>query len=104
MKPDLVEYLGMMSEHKSDNLEEIIDKKYRKFISFFELVKERSEQITNMKYNLSDEDTLDVTITMRSIIKDSINEEIKNELEEIGYNVTTSINKKKLSIILQYAE
>ena len=104
MKADLVEYLGMMSEHKSDNLEEIIDKKYRKFISFFELVKERSEQITNMKYNLSDEDTLDVTITMRSIIKDSINEEIKNELEEIGYNVTTSINKKKLSIILQYAE
>ena len=104
MKPDLVEYLGMMSDHKFDNIEEIIDKKYRKFISFFELVRERSDQITDLKYNLSDEDTLDVTITMTRNVKESINEEMKQELEEAGYTVITSINKKKLSIILQYEE
>lgn len=104
MKADLVEYLGMITEHKSDNIEEIIEKKYRKFISFFELVKERSDSITHLKYNLSNTDTLNVTITMRCNVKEDINEEMKQELEDIGYIVETSVNKKKLSIMLQYPE
>lgn len=104
MKADLVEYLCAMSNHDSKNIEEIIAKKYRKFISFFELIRERSEDINHLKYNLSDGDTLNVTITMRCNVKDDVNEEIRSNLEAIGYGVETSISKKKISIILTYKE
>lgn len=104
MKADLVEYLCALSGSKSDDIEEIVGKKYKKFISFFELVREWSDNIVKLHYNLSDANTLNVTITMRCNVKEDIHDSMKEELVNLGYGVNTEIEKKKMTIILLYDE
>lgn len=104
MKADLVEYICALSGCDSDVIEEIIGKKYRKFLNFFELVRDYGDDIVRLQYNLSTGDILDVTITMRGNVKKDISENIKKELEMLGYEITSEIIKRKLHITLMYDE
>ena len=104
MKADLVEYICALSDNQDEVFEDILIKKYKKFVNFFELVRDYGDDIVRLKYNLSDENTLDVTITMRTNVKHDIKEEMKSELESMGYNISTKIAKRKLSITIIYDE
>lgn len=104
MKEDLVEYICALSNNNYDILEEIMIKKYNKFINFFELVRDYGTEIVKLKYNLSDENTLDVTITMRGNVKKDVKCEMKEKLESMGYTVETEIIKRKLTVRITYDE
>lgn len=104
MKPDLVEYICALSNNQLEIVDEILVKKYKKFISFFELIRDYGDDITDLIYNLSDVNTLDVTITMRGKVKKDISDEMKTDLEAMGYQVTSGIKKSSLHITLVYDE
>lgn len=104
MKADMIEYIKALSDKNYELIEEIVVKKYKKFINFFELVRDYGDDITNLKYNLSDDNILDVTITMKNNIKKSIKKEMVNELEKIGYIIDVDIKKRKLNIKITYTE
>lgn len=105
MKEDLIEYICALSDNKPEVLEQIIDNKYRKFMKFFKLVRRYSDDIVKLKYNEStDEDVLDVTITMSGNVKKDLREDIVDELETLGFIVSSSISKRKLMIIISYDE
>lgn len=104
MREDMVEYLCALTDSKSESIEEIVGKKYRKFTSFFELARGWSENINKLHYNLSDPNTLNVTITMRCNVKEDIEDALRGKLEDLGYQVETEIEKKKITIVLVYEE
>lgn len=104
MKPDLIEYICALSDNQLDVVDEILVKKYKKFINFFELVRDYGDDIAVLTYNLSDDNTLDVIITMRGKVKKDINDEMKTDLEAMGYQVISSIKKNILQITLVYDE
>ena len=104
MREDMVEYLCALTDSKSESIEEIVGKKYRKFTSFFELAWGWSENINKLHYNLSDPNTLNVTITMKCNVKEDIEDALRGKLEELGYQVVTEIEKKKITIVLVYEE
>ena len=104
MKADMIEYIKALSDKNYELIEEIVVKKYKKFINFFELVRDYGHDITNLKYNLSDDNILDVTITMKNNIKKSVKKEMVNELEKIGYIIDVDIKKRKLNIKITYTE
>lgn len=104
MKPDLIEYICALSDNQLDVVDEILVKKYKKFINFFELVRDYGDDIADLTYNLSDDNTLDVIITMRGKVKKDINDGMKTDLEAMGYQVISSIKKNILQITLVYDE
>lgn len=104
MKADMIEYIKALSDKNYDLLEEIVVKKYKKFINFFELVRDYGDDIINLKYNLSDDNILDVTITMKTNVKKSIKKEMVEELEKIGYIINIEVKKRKLNVKITYNE
>lgn len=104
MKASLVEYICALSDNNSDVIDEIVSKKYRKFKSFFELVREYSDEIVHLKYNLSDKNVLDVVITMKGNVKKDVNLDIRKDLIKSGYSVDAEIKKRKMFIKLTYDE
>ena len=77
MKASLSEYMKALSGDQFSILEEIIQHKYRKFMSFFDLINEYSDDIESMKYNFTDQNTLDIELSMKT------KRSLKNELIEV---------------------
>ena len=50
MKKSLTEYASALSGSSIDCLEEIVGKKYKKFIRFYDILKDQSEYIKKMEY------------------------------------------------------
>ena len=105
MKASLSEYMKSLSGSELSILEEVICKKYRKFMNFFSLVKDFSDNIVSLKYNFADENTLDIELTLKNTDSE-IKEEIKEEMIASGYKVETRKNKKnkKMKLVIIYDE
>lgn len=104
MKQDLVEYISEITHLKDEVFDEIVMNKYKKFQNFFELTRSYSDDIVKMNYNDCEKNTLDITITMSKNANDNLKEEILNKLRELGYEITTSVSKRKLNIVMVYNE
>ena len=104
MKASLSEYIKELSGNELFVLEEIISKKYRKFMSFFNLICEYSEDIEKMKYNFTDNNILDIELSMKTTSKRSLKEEMVEEMTSVGYQVESKITGKKIKLVITYDE
>ena len=104
MKASLSEYMKELSGNELSILEEVISKKYRKFINFFNLVSEYSEDIVSLKYNFTTESILDVELMMQNMTKREIKRELIDDLEILGYQVESKGSGKKMNLIIEYDE
>lgn len=104
MKKSLTEYLSVLTNADVDIFEEILSKKYRKFIKFFTLVKDYTEYISKLEYELSDSDTLCVKIVFTKSVSFDDKQEMINGWRDIGYQVDSKISGKKMRLQIRYAE
>ena len=104
MKKSLIDYISSLSASSDDILEDIISKKYRKFIKFFTLLKDYTEYITKMEYELSDKDTLSAKITFKKAVKMDEKKELIESWEESGYQIDAKITGKKMKLMIHYEE
>lgn len=105
MKASLSEYMKSLSGSELSILEEVISKKYRKFMKFFSLVSDFSDNILSLKYNFTDQNTLDIELGLKNTDSD-IKTEIKEEMIASGYKIESRKNKKnkKLKLVIIYDE
>lgn len=66
MKQSYTDYLNELSGNRMDILEELITKKYKKFRKFYKIVSKYSSDIAHISYRFSEEDSLDIDITVNS--------------------------------------
>ena len=104
MKASLSEYIKELSGNELSTLEEIISKKYRKFMNFFSLVQDYSDDIVALTYNFTDQNTLDIDLSMKGSGKKDLREEIKEEMFALGYQVESKITAKKIKLVITYDE
>ena len=64
MKKSLTEYASVLSGKKLSTLEEIVGMKYKKFIRFYEIIKDQSEYIKKMEYVFTDIESLAVDVIL----------------------------------------
>lgn len=103
MEKCLTEYAASLSGDDFEVFGEIISKKYFQFVYFFNLLAEYSEFITKMKYEISDEKTLNATVTFSKPIKKIVD---RNDLilswKEAGYDVNYTTSGKKMKLKITY--
>lgn len=104
MKASLTEYIKQLSGNELSILEEIISKKYRKFINFFSLVQDISDDIISLKYNFTDDSTLDIELGLKKSVSKDMKDDIFKELELSGYKIEMKKSNKKLKMIIIYDE
>ena len=104
MKASLSEYMKQLSGNELSILEEVISKKYRKFMNFFNLVREYSNFIESLKYNFTDMNSLDIELNMKNSKKCEIRKELIEELNLLGYEVESKTSGKKMNLIIIYDE
>lgn len=104
MEESLTSYASELSGTDIDLLEEIIGKKYKKFIKFFAIFRDQSEYIKKMDYEFTDDTDLTVHVTFtKSVSLDDKKEMIAN-MEEAGYKITSKIDGKKVKLKIVYEE
>ena len=104
MKKSLTEYASALSNSRMEVLEELICKKYRKFIRFFRLMKDYSEYITKLDYEFTDKDTLSINVSFKKSIKLDEKIELIEEMEEQGYNISFKIKGKQMKLVIVHEE
>ena len=102
MKASLSEYMKALSGDQFSILEEIIQHKYRKFMSFFDLINEYSDDIESMKYNFTDQNTLDIELSMKA--KRSLKNELIEVMKDAGYKIDYKVTNKKMKLLIIYDE
>lgn len=98
MKKNMIEYINSMSEGKLDTLGTIISLQYKKFIQFYKLVSEYSDDISKVSYQFNSSSSLDVGITFENKCNvDDISDNILNSMEKSKYDGNlTKIDKKNI--------
>lgn len=64
MKQSYTDYLNELSGNRMDILEELISTKYKKFRKFYKIMSKCSKDIAHIAYRFSDDDSLDIDITI----------------------------------------
>ena len=83
MKKSLTDYISALTGTSTEMFEDLIENKFRKFLKFFEIVKDYSEYIKKLDYEVSDKDALIVKI---EFTKDDL-QNIKNALRRTRSNL-----------------
>lgn len=104
MKASLTDYASALAQQDPAVIEELIGKKYRKFIRFFSLLKDYTDDIVKLKYELSNEDTLSVQITFSKEVSLSEKKELIDEMRESGYKIEEKKSKKKMKLSITFEE
>lgn len=104
MKKSLTDYAASLSGSNIEILEEIIEKKYRKFVKFFNLMKDYTDAISKLEYEFSDETTLSVKMSFTKSVKLDEKKELISDWEKSGYNVDYDISGKKMKIVITHPE
>lgn len=104
MKASLSEYMKEISGNELSILEEIISKKYRKFMNFFSLVKDYSDEIVSIKYNFTENTVLDLELSMKGKTKKELKKDMIQEMMDSGYKVESRCTAKKIKLIITYEE
>lgn len=104
MKKSLTDYAASLSGSNIEILEEIIDKKYRKFVKFFNLMKDYTDDISKIEYEFSDDTTLSVKIEFTKSVKLDDKKELISSWEQSGYQIDYTISGKKMKVEIIYPE
>lgn len=104
MKKSLTDYAASLSGSNIEILEEIIEKKYRKFVKFFNLMKDYTDSISKLEYEFSDETTLSVKITFTKSVKLDEKKELIAGWSKSGYDVDYDISGKKMKLVITHPE
>lgn len=104
MKKSLTDYASALAESDFKILEEIIDKKYRKFVRSFQLIKDHSSEIAKIKYDESDSDTLSIAVEFTKTVKLDDKSDLIKEMESTGYAINYKITGKKIKLTIKKEE
>ena len=103
MKKKMTAYMSILSEGDFSIFEEIITNKYRKFIEFFWLLKEYSDNISALKYKDSPKNVLKIEVTMASINIDEVLQDMQEKITD-NENILIYNNGKKINIEIKKEE
>ena len=90
-----------MTSGNLDTLEKIVSKQYRKFIRFYNLIREYSELVSKVKYEFNSDSSLDILLyfdTKRNL--KSICSEIESKMDDSEYEGSIELSKKTIYISL----
>jgi hypothetical protein len=104
MKQSLTEYASALSGSSIELLEEIVGTKYRKFIRFYEILKDQSEAIKKMEYEFSDKTELSVNVTFTKSVSLDSKQDLIAKMEQAGYQISSKIDGKKMKLKIKYKE
>ena len=94
MKQSYTDYLNELSGNRMDILEELISTKYKKFRKFYKIMSRYSKDIAHIAYRFSDNDSLDIDITINPDVNlDKFVKKINNEAGET-YQIDISSETK----------
>lgn len=95
MKKSMTDYISALTESDFSKLEEIIEDKYKKFLTMYWLLKDQSELINSLKYNDSDKNILKITISLLSDNDiDTVVCNLQANIPKDGSVVISSVKKK----------
>jgi hypothetical protein len=104
MKKSLTDYAAKLSGSNIELLEEIVGTKYRKFIRFYEILKDQTDSIKSMEYEFSDKTELSATVTFTKSVSLDNKKDLIAKMEKAGYTITSKITGKKVKLKIQYEE
>ena len=104
MKKSLTEYASALSGSSIECLEEIVGKKYKKFIRFYDILKDQSEYIKKMEYEFTDIDELSVSVTFTKSVSLDDKKDLISEMKKAGYKIDAKITGKKVKLKITYKE
>lgn len=101
----MTEYLSSMSGNKIEKLESIIENHYNKFIIFYNVVKDYSDDCKAFEYEFTLKNKLEVEIKFKKdTVIDDIVSNIQKTLDDNGYNGKIKSKNSKVKIILELEE
>lgn len=97
----LQEFAKCLSNSDVKVLEKLVSKKHRKFVKFFDLMKDYTSYIKKMTYEFTDDDTLSITLKFTKNVSFDEKKDLIREMGESGYVVNAEVNGRdaKISII-----
>ena len=104
MKKSLTEYASVLSGSSINCLEEIVGKKYKKFIRFYAILKDQSEYIKKMEYEFTDIDQLAVSVTFTKNVSLDDKKDLISDMKKAGYKIDSKITGKKVKLKITYKE
>lgn len=82
MKKSMVEYASALSDNKFDILKELIQKKYKKFVYLYWLLKDFSDNIAQLKYKNSSHELLKIEVKISGLNIDDVMNTLMDQVEE----------------------
>ena len=104
MKATLTEFISVLSKKNRKTLEDLLANKYRKFIKFFYLMKDYTDNIEKLKYNFSSKEILNIDIIFSKKVDVDLKKELLDIMEENGYLIEYKIDDKKMKMVITYDE
>ena len=105
MKKSISEYAIALTSSNTELLEELIGKKYKKFIRFYRLLSDYSDYIKKFDYEISGrKDELTATITFEKSVCLDEKKEFIAEMRRSGYEVNSKKQGKKMRLQIFYVE
>ena len=78
----MVEYASALSDNKFDILKELIQKKYKKFVYLYWLLKDFSDNIAQLKYKNSSHELLKIEVKISGLNIDDVMNTLMDQVEE----------------------
>ena len=78
----MVEYASALSDNKFDILKELIQKKYKKFVYLYWLLKDFSDNIAQLKYKNSSHELLKIEVKISGLNIDDVMNTLVEQVEE----------------------
>lgn len=105
MNQNYFSYVNEMTEGDLESLHTLITVHYKKFIKFYDLVKEYSDIISKIEYEFNSSSALDVAISFNTKMKlDDIKIDVGNKMMNSNYIGVIEVNNKKLLISITLDE
>ena len=103
MTKSMTEYLNDLTSSDLNTLDQIITLQYRKFVRFYKLIKDYSDNIKKVKYEFSSSSSLDILIVFNTKKNLELAEQgLLSSMESNGYDGDVKTDNKNLymSIVL----
>ena len=103
MKKDMTAYVrSMCGVENLDALYDLVCTKYKKFIHFYRLVEDYSDEIEDIDYTFESKHSLDACIYFtKNTNVDNIRDEIESRVDRDLYDYNIVVSGNKISIIIK---
>ena len=101
----MIEYLSSMSNNDFDKLESIIKNHYRKFLRFYHVLRDYSEECKAFEYEFTSKNKLEAVIKFKKGTDiDDIVSNIQKSLDDNNYEGNIKSKNNKVKIIIELEE